>query len=100
MIFWLEHEALYMNRLYKKNFQIPSVGKGGRLFFNFSDFFKKNYTLDTILEILLKKVWEVGKQSPYLLFNVFLLKCKNESSYFESWVQIYENVIGIILILF
>ncbi len=45
VIFWLEHELEYVYRLYKKNFQIPSVGKGGKgrqLFANFPDYFKKN----------------------------------------------------------
>ena len=30
VIFWLEHEVQYVYRLYKKNFQIPSVGQGGK----------------------------------------------------------------------
>ena len=30
VIFWLEHEDQYVKRLYKKNFQIPYVRKGGK----------------------------------------------------------------------
>ena len=44
VIFWLEREVYYMYRLYKKNFQIPSMGKRGKgrqFFANFLDYFQK-----------------------------------------------------------
>ena len=58
VIFWLEHEDKYVKRLYKKNFQILSVGKAGngrRFLQTFQTFSKKISILDTILEIFLKK---------------------------------------------
>ena len=63
VIFWLEHEDKYVNRLYKKNFQIPSVGQGGkgrRLFANFLDYFQKKSLLQ---RLFLEIVWKVSKQS-------------------------------------
>ena len=64
VIFWLEHEDKYVNRLYKKNFQIPSVGKvgnGRRFLQTFRTFSKKISILDTILEIFFEKVRKVCK---------------------------------------
>ena len=46
----ISEDSLYMYWLYKKNFQIPSVGKGGkgrRLFVNFPDYFQKCLILVT-----------------------------------------------------
>ena len=62
VIFWFEDK--YVNRLYKKNFQIPSVGKAGngRQFLQtFRTFSKKISILDTILEIFFEKVRKVCK---------------------------------------
>ena len=64
VIFWLEHEDKYVKRLYKKNFQILSVGKAGngrRFLQTFRTFSKKISILDTILEIFFEKVRKVCK---------------------------------------
>ena len=58
VIFWLEHEDKYVNKVYKKNFQIPSMGKAenGRGFLQTFRTFQKNlYFRYYIRDFFLKK---------------------------------------------
>ena len=104
--FWLEQVVQYVNRLYKKNFPIPSVGKGGKgrgLFANFPYYFRKTlYIRDYIRDFFWKqsgksandclpfppfsteKIWKFFLYSLYTLLN-FMFKPKNH--HFQIFIR-------------